>query len=60
MSILCSICGNANSIIDESSDLISCESESCCLMYHKPCLEDFKAKTTFMKKLSCVLCNTNF
>ena len=60
MSILCSICGNANSIIDESSDLIPCESVNCCLMYHKPCLEDFKTKTTFMKKLSCVLCNTNF
>ena len=60
MTNLCSICGNKVSVIDESVELTSCKSKNCNLYYHKSCLQDYADKSSYMKKLSCLLCNYNF
>lgn len=57
MNSLCSLCACEKSVIDDSINLISCNSDKCNLTYHESCLNDFKSKTSYMKILSCVICN---
>jgi hypothetical protein len=57
MSSMCSLCGNKKSNIDDTCDLVACKGDDCNLSFHNKCLIDFMERTSYMKKLSCVLCN---